>query len=150
MSDVFDPVQFADQVITESLDTKLVPIPIGSYQAVAEKFQIRQNAGKKDPTQVYVSLDITWEILDENVKAAINRDKATVTQGILIDIDNGRLAVGPGKNIGLGKLREALSLNIPGEPFSLAMIPGRMAKVTIMHEPYNGEIYSKVKTVEAL
>lgn len=150
MTDIFDPVQFAEQVVTEQMDTKLIPVPVGTYNMLLEKYTVRQNQGKQDPTKVYVSLDITWEVLDEGVKSQLSRDKVTVPQSIMLDIENGRIAVGAGKNVGLGKLRQALGLNVPGEPFSLGMIAGRMAKGTVYHDPYNGEIYSKVKSVEAI
>jgi hypothetical protein len=55
--------------------------------------------------------------------------------------------MGKGKNVGLGKLREALGLNTPGEPFSFSMITGRLAKGFVQHEVKREEIFVKIKKV---
>jgi hypothetical protein len=72
----------------------------------------------------------------------------------MLDLDpNGGLDMAEGKNVGLGRLREALGLNDPTESFSFNMLPGRMAKVRVGHreDSRDPEIkYAEVQAVVAL
>ena len=59
--------------------------------------------------------------------------------------------MGKGKNVGLGRLREAADLNVPGAPFSFAMFEGRPVKVSVKHRVVDDRIFDEVKAVaEAL
>lgn len=145
---MFDPNQFLDMQTNEALDTKVVPCPVGEYLATAEKIEV--NHGEKDGKS-WTMMNITWEIQDEGVKAFLARDKVTVRQGISLDItDAGSLDYGKGRNIGLGRLREALGQNSPGRPWTPSMIPGNMAKVSVSHridKRDNETIFADIKAV---
>lgn len=144
----FNPDQFLDMQFTETNDTKVVPVPVGEYLATAEEAKIRTWQSKTDPSKAGLALDITWEIQDEAVKQLLGRDKVTCKQGIMLDLtDSGSLDMGKGRNISLGRLREAVDLNVPGQPFAFSMIPGRMAKVKVSHRVDGEEIYSEIKAV---
>lgn len=144
----FNPEQFLDQQITETNDTKVTPVPVGDYTAVASDIKCRTWTSKTDPTQSGLALDITWEIDDASVKEFLGRDKVTVKQGIMLDVtESGGLDMGKGRNIGLGRLREALDLNVAGQPFSFSMIPGRVAKVKVSHRIAGEDIFAEVKQV---
>lgn len=148
---MFNPEQFLDMQITESNDTKTIPVPAGEYTAVAEEVKCRQWQSKQDPSKSGLTLDITWSIDDAAVKGLLGRDKVTVRQGIMLDItDSGGLDMGKGRNIGLGRLREAIGLNTPGQPFSFSMIAGRVAKVNVSHRIDGENIYAEVKGVAKL
>ena len=85
------------------------------------------------------------------MKELLGRDKVTVRQGIMLDItDSGGLDMGKGRNIGLGRLREAIGLNTPGQPFSFSMVAGRVAKVNVSHRIDGENIYAEVKGVAKL
>ncbi len=43
--------------------------------------------------------------------------------------------MGPGKNGRLGRYREALGMNVAGQPFSIRQMQGRQIKATIKHRP---------------
>ncbi len=144
---VFDPTAFIDAAVTEAMDTKTVPVPVGEYQAIVESIKTRTWVSKDDPTKSGVALDVQWEVLDENVKALLGRDKVTVKQGVMLDTTAGRLDLGKGKNISLGRLRSALGLNNPGEAFSLSMLTGRMGMVTVSHRVDGEDIYAEVRKV---
>lgn len=147
----FDPNTFLDMQVEGSNDTKLVPVPVGEYVAFAEKVDVRSWTSKKDPTKSGMTLDVTWNIDDAAVKALLDREKVTVKQGIMLDLtDAGGLDMGKGKNIGLGKLREALDLNQPGSPFGFRMIEGRAAKIVVAHRIEGDQIYTDVKGVAKL
>jgi hypothetical protein len=59
--------------------------------------------------------------------------------------EEGMLATGKGRNVLLGRLREATGLNQSGEPFAFPMLTGRPAKVQVAHRLYEGQIYAEVK-----
>ncbi len=144
----FDPSLFLDSQVTESNSTSTIPVPVGEYLAVVEKVDARQWTKKDDPTVSGIALDITYSISDANVLALLGRDKATVKQGIMLDMtDAGGIDFGKGKNVGLGRLREAVDLNVPGQPFAFSMLVGRMAKVNVAHRLYNDAIFADVKGV---
>lgn len=145
---MFSPEQFLDMQVTESNDTKTIPVPVGEYTAVAEEVKCRQWQSKKDPSMAGLALDIKWSIDDSAVKELLGRDKVTVNQGIMLDLtDSGGLDMGKGRNIGLGRLREALGLNAPGQPFSFMMVSGRVAKISVSHRIDGENIYAEVKGV---
>ena len=148
---MFNPEQFLDQQFTEANDTKLVPVPVGEYTAIAGEVKCRQWQSKADPSKSGLTLDITWEIDDSAVKELLGRDKVTVRQGIMLDLtDSGSMDMGKGRNVGLGRLREALNLNQPGQVFSFSMIPGRLAKVAVSHRIDGENIYAEVKSLARL
>jgi hypothetical protein len=69
-----------------------------------------------------------------------------VPQDVMLDLtDSGQLDMAKGRNVRLGRLREALDLNAPGRPFSFAMIQGRMAKVKVGHRVDGEDIYAEVR-----
>ncbi len=105
----------------------------------------------KDGTQSGVALDIFWLVEDANVKQYLNREEVTVKQGLMLDLtDAGNLDMSKGKNIGLGRLREAVGKNDPSEKFSFAMLPGLSAKISVTHRISGEDTFSEVKGVAKL
>ena len=147
---MFNPEEFLDQQVTEANATKIIPVPVGEYPAIIKSIKPRAWAKKDDPTVNGVALDIVWSIEDADVKAALARDEVNCKQGIMLDTDDsGKLATGAGDNVGLGRLREALGLNVPGEAFSFNMLIGRSALVAVTHRANGEEVYSEVSRVAA-
>lgn len=145
---MFNPDQFLDMQVTESNDTKLTPVPVGEYVGVITDVKCRQWQSKNDPSKSGLALDLLYEIDDAAVKELLGRDKVTVKQGVMLDLtDAGGLDMGKGKNVGLGRLREATNLNTPGEPFAFSMLNGRIAKVSISHRIHEDQIFAEVKAV---
>ena len=145
---MFNPEQFLDTTLTESNDTKTIPVPVGEYTAVVEDVKCRQWTSKKDPSQSGITLEVIWNIDDSAVKELLGREKVTVKQGIMLDLtDSGGMDMGKGRNVGLGRLREALDLNTPGQPFSFSMLSGRLAKVSVSHRVVDDSIFAEVKAV---
>ena len=148
---MFSPEQFLDMQTTEANDTKLIPVPVGEYVAVIDEVKARSWKKKDDPSVGGLALDIVWAIDDEGVKSLLGRDKVTVKQGIMLDLtESGGLDMGKGKNVNLGKLREATGLNVPGQPFAASMLGGRLAKIRVEHRVDGDTIYSDVKAVTKL
>jgi hypothetical protein len=149
----FDVDSFLNSTVSGANDTKLIPCPVGEYMGIISKVQPRQWQSK-DGTTTGVALDVTWIIEDAGVKQLCNREEVQVRQGIMLDINpNGALDMGAGKNIGLGRLREAVGKNSPGEAFSFAMLPGLMAKVNVTHRPDErnpGDVFAEIRAVAKL
>ena len=149
----FDAEQFMNQEFSEANDTKSIPCPEGDYLGLTESAELRSWVSKKDPSKSGLTLDIAWIVEDEGVKQELNRDKVVVRQGIMLDLTpEGNLDMGKGKNIQLGKLREALGLNVAGQPFSFNMIPGHTARISVKHDDpdQNDNIFAKVRAVAPL
>jgi hypothetical protein len=145
---MFDPSQFLDTQLTETNDTKVTPVPEGEYTAVVKEITSRTWSSKSDPTKSGVTLDLIWSLDDSNVRQLLGRDEVTVKQGVMLDLtDAGGLDMGKGRNVGLGRLREAFDLNKPGVPFSPSMFAGRVAKVSVKHRIVDENIYAEVKAV---
>lgn len=147
---MFNPDIFLQSSVTEANDTKKVPCPPGEYTAVAEKVDARQWQSK-DGLKSGIALDITWSIDDPAVKEVTGRENVQVRQGLMLDLlESGGLDMGKGKNVALGRVREATGLNVPGQPFSPTMIQGRAAKVTVSNRVDGEDIYDEIKKVAAL
>jgi hypothetical protein len=102
----------------------------------------------KDGTQSGVALDVYWLVEDQDVKQLLGRETVSVKQGIMLDLTpQGALDMSKGKNIALGRLREAVNLNQAGQPFSFHQLPGQMARVSITHRIDGEETYTQVKGV---
>lgn len=144
----FDPNTFLNTIYEEANDTKITPCPVGEYLAVASKVEPKSWASR-DGSKSGVKLEILWEIDDANVKQLLGRDKVTSRQNIMLDLNEAGtgLDLGKGKNVGLGRLREALDLNTPGQSFAFSMIEGRLAKVMVSHRVDGEDIYDEVKKV---
>lgn len=148
---MFDPDQFLGMQVTGSNDTKSIPVPVGEYTAIIEEVKVRSWTAKDDPTKSGLALDLLWEIDDQAVRDELGRDKVVCKQGIMLDLtDAGTLDMGKGKNLGLGRLREATGLNDLSSSFSFSMLPGRMGKVSVSHRVNGEDIFAEIKRVAAV
>lgn len=150
----FDPAAFLDATLTESNSLVTVPIPVGEHLAVIEKVSTRAWQGKQDPSKSGIALDVQYIIDSPAVKEVLGRDKVTVTQGLMLDLtESGSLDMGKGKNVQLGRLRDACGLNVAGAPFNFRMLEGKPVKVVIGHRPSDrpsdppGTVFSDVNGV---
>lgn len=145
---MFDADSFLHLQVTESNDTKRVPVPVGEYLGIVSDVKVRPWQSKTDSTKAGLALDITWDLDDQNLKSTLGRDKVTLRQGIMLDLtEAGGLDMGKGKNINLGRVRTAVGLNQAGQPFAFSMLPGRMAKVAVSHRVDGEDVYDEVKSV---
>lgn len=143
----FDANAFLDSAISGSNDTKVIPVPVGEYMGIIEKVSPRQWQSK-DGTSSGVALDVIWLVEDANVKQYLGRDTVTCKQGIMLDLTpSGAVDNSKGKNIGLGRLREAVGKNNEGEQFSFSMLPGLSAKISVSHRIQGEDTYAEVKGV---
>ena len=143
----FDPNTFLSATYDEANDTKTIPVPAGEYLALAEKVDVKAWS-TKDGSKSGVKLEIVWDIQNEEVKSLLGRDKVTSRQQIMLDTtEAGGLDFSKGKNVALGRLREATGTNVAGEPFGFPMLQGRMATVVVSHRIDGEDIYDEIKKV---
>lgn len=136
----FDPMSFLAATTTEAL-VKRPPIPPGVYIATIGEIKAQEFQGKKDPTAVYLAIDLPLEISpDMNPGVTGLEEKVTVRDRIMLDRnESGMIDWGKGKNGKLRMYREALGMNVAGEPFNIMMMQHRQVKVNMQHRAGEGD-----------
>lgn len=144
---MFDEDAFMSSTSEGEMSTEMIPVPVGEYQAVVKKVATRSGSSEKGDWAV---LDVTWSIDDAEVTAVTGMDSPSVRQSIFLDVsESGGLDLGKGKNVGLGRLREALGQNT-GAAWSPSMLEGNVATVMVEHRLYEGRTFADVKNVSAI
>lgn len=145
----FDMEQFMNTTLEGVNSTEVPQLQPGEYIGVLGKPKGDEIQGRKDPSKTYLKLSVPVSIdVPADQRETVGRDKTTVTYDLMLDrTPSGGIDMGQGKNVGLGRLREATDLNKPGTSFSFAMLEGRPVKVRIEHELYNGKAFAKVRAV---
>jgi hypothetical protein len=150
MSDTFNADDFMNETIEGAMDTEFKVIPPGEYlaQLADEQPDLIRHGTSEKTGQVWKGVRLVWNVLDDKVKADLDRETVSVRQEFFLDLDeDSKLALGAGKNVRLGKLRDALGLN--QGPFNFNMLKGAgPARIKVGHEKAkNGETYAKVTSV---
>lgn len=155
----FNPELFLNATVDESNSTELLAVPEGEYTAVTDpitadsirSYDIRKGdrAGQKG-----YALDLNWSINDDTgaLKEYLGR-APKARQSVMLDLtQDGGLEFGKGRNVGLGRLREALNQNLTGRPWSFAMIGGQVAKIKVKHrlDTATGKTYVEVADVSKI
>lgn len=140
---MFDPDTFASTPVEGELDTKFTPVPPNEYTAAITKYDFRT---PKDS----VIMDVYWSVDDEEAKEATGMEEPTVRQSVFLDVTSeGGLDMGKGKNIQLGRLREALGQNGP-DPWTPDMLVGAVARIKVEHSQHNGNTHANVTSVSKI
>ncbi len=143
--------QFLQTTTAEVLDDRLDPCPAGEWRAQAGAPEIKDftyKSGDREGQQGF-RMVIRWEILDEEVMEQLDREKVTVQQSVLLDLNETQdgLDFGKGKNIGLGQIRTALGQNEPGADWSPAMIESGIAVIKVSNDVYKDNLQANVDSV---
>lgn len=126
----FNPDSFMNASVTDANDTQYVPVPEGEFQATVDKVEAKV-VGQDTPRPI---INVTWKTSDPAAQNVTGRAENSVRQTIWLDVtESGGLDFGKGKNIGLGKLREALGQNKPGQSWAPGMLVGGVAKIKVKH-----------------
>ncbi len=148
----FDPSKFMTQEFNQANDTKFVNCPAGEWTGVTGEPKIVDGVSNKDGRTFY-KLEIPVMIEDPRVTSETGRTPTNVRYETFLDMtDGGSIDMGKGKNIGLGKIREATGNNKPGVNFSIPNLGGKMVKVLVAHEADKNKpdvVYERVKAVTA-
>ena len=154
----FDPASFLMQETSDQMDTQFVLIPAGEYPAMIKTVEARQQQNPNDPAVLWTILDVTYAIDDAGVREETGLPEPTIRQSIFLDLneegeDIGKVSSAKGKNVNLGRLREAVGLNQPGQAFSFGALVGQACVVAVKHTPDKKDpeiTYANVNKVAAL
>lgn len=139
MSGMFDPDSFMSGTVEGGNSTEYTPIPEGEYNAVIEKAEARTTPKGTPLIEVNFKLD---------APGVADADGRSARYTVWLDVtESGSLDMGKGKNVALGRLREAVKQNGPGA-WNPGMLLGAVARVNIKHRVADdGATYADVKGI---
>src|SRR6478735_2962768 len=117
----FNPQAFMEATIQGALDTRRVPCPQGDFPGVIEKIEPKSGENKQGERvgQTWAALEVTYKLEHPEITSVTGLPFALSRQCVMIDItDEGGMDRSKGKNIRVGKLREACNENDAGKPFA--------------------------------
>lgn len=124
----FDPNSFLNTEVNEANATAYTPVPEGEYPASIKKLTPRVL------TDGRAVIDVSMVIDDADVREETGMAEPLVRYTLWLDLtDSGTLDFGKGKNVGLGRLRDALGQNISGKPWQPGMLIGGVCKAKVTH-----------------
>lgn len=147
---IFNASSFLDSTTTEA-NTRLPPLPPGDYLGVIENLEQAAWASK-DGSKAGTKFNVQLSLDPASNPAAASGGfppSLRVPDSIMLDVtaDGKSLDNSQGKNGRLRQYREALGLNVPGQPFAPRMMIGRQLRVKISHREYQGELFNNVDGV---
>ena len=143
----FDNEEILNMSTEGEMETSMPPVPEGEWPGYIDGLGTRSGTSEKGND--WAALDVTWKITDTSVAEEVGIDEPQVRQTVFLDFDDsGNLALGPGKNLQLGRLREAVGQNGPGS-WSIGQLEGATGICRVEHREYNGRIFADVKSVAA-
>ena len=143
---VFDPTQFLEVTIDSPFEDR-IPLPIGEYTAMVGQIGARSWQSKDGPKS-----GVAWDIpLVVDVPPEVQQEcncgpTLKITDSAMLDINesgNG-FDFGPGKNRVLKDYREATDTNKRGDKFGAKVLQGKVIKVRIAHDLWEGRIREKI------
>lgn len=147
---MFDPSTFLDATL-EAPTEKRPPLPVGDYTAIVGEVKARAWQGRTDPTKSGIAWDIPLTIeIPAEVQSQLGLQQPTITlqDSIMLDLtEGGTIDNSPGKNRRLRVYREAVDLNKAGDSFSARKMQGKVVKVKISHDVYEGSPVEKIAGV---
>lgn len=154
---VFDPNVFLDAQVDE-INEKREVIPVdnpdsddGLYMAVIGEIKTDSGTiGKGDNIgQPWISMIIPLKLQfgAEVQKLGLPAEFQLTDRAFLDLTSEGSLDNSKGKNRQQRVYRDATGLNVPGEPFAWRMLEGRIVKVKLAHELYDGNIVERVNQI---
>lgn len=144
---LFSPEALLNAKFESANATRRDPLPpADAVIAQITKLDFANGESERGP---WYKLNVTLSISDAEYLAQAQRDAASITYGIMLDMtETGTFAMGPNKNVQLGKLREATGTNQPGK--GLNDMIGQYVRAKIGHRPDKTDpsiVYDEVKGV---
>ena len=157
MTSAFDPSVFLDVEQTEVNERRpLLPVENpadsnGCYMAVIGELKhsggIMEKGDKVGQPWASVVIPLRIQVPPEVQTLGLNPE-LTVTDRAFIDLTpQGGIDNSKGKNRRQKDYRDALGMNVPGEPFSWRRVQGRPVKVKIKHREYQGILSEEVTVI---
>lgn len=148
---LFNPEAFMSASISEAMDTRLQPCPVGEWGATISKVDVRGGESEKTESGIWAAYNVTWDINDPEAKRLAGREKLSSRQTVFLDLTaDGTIDMAKGRNIRLGKLRDAIGQNQPGMAWNPMMMVGHSAVVKVDHRPDQNDssiMYDEVTAV---
>lgn len=146
MTQVFDPNMFLDITVDSPFEDR-IPLPIGEYTAMVGQIAAR-SWQSKDGTKSGVAWDIPLVIdVPSEVQQQCNCGPTLkITDSAMLDINESGQGfdMGPGRNRVLKDYREATDTNRPGDKFGAKVLQGKVIKVKITHDLWEGRVREKI------
>ena len=139
---LFNAEDFMSQTTEDEMDTHVIPIPENEYSpAIIGKVAPSSGVSDKGP---WACLDVFWGIENAELSNKLGREKLISKQRLFLDVDEtGRLMVGTGQNVQLGRLREAVGQNGP-RPWSPSRLVCQAGTVLAENYLYEGATSDRV------
>ncbi len=144
----FDVQSFMQTIVDRSTSTQYVnPPDLDDAIGIVKKTD--GHTFTKDGGTEQVVLDVTFDIIDPRAVAKTGRESGNLARySVFLDLVGGALDMGEGKNVKLGKLREAVQQNIPGQPWAPSMLEGKTCRCKLVNRKSDdGAEYCDVKAV---
>lgn len=148
---MFDAETLLNSDVQGAASTEYVAIPEGEYVGIINKIDAKSVTSKKDGKE-YNFFEVTYIVDDEKVREITGMDEPRARQSMILDFtDAGTLDLGKGKNVPLGRLRDACNQNDPSKSWNFQMLVGQAVKVNVKHRiTDDGATYAEVKQVARL
>lgn len=145
---MFDPDDFLNSSASGEMSTQVEPIPEDDHLAVIDKVEPKEIETKNGPRLI---LNVFWAIDNPELAERLGRNNLSVRQTIWLDMtEDGHLDISRGKNVGLGRLREAVGQNT-GKAWKPADLVGAgPCMIRVTHDVQDdGTVYTNVSRVAA-
>ena len=149
----FDQDLFLSTGVEAEFQTEYPLVPVAEYPAVIDKLNAKMIEPSSPDKSTFHLLEIMWSLQDDSgdLEKITGLKKNIVRQTVFLDVtESGQLALGTGKNVGLGRLRDAVGQNQPGRPWSPSMLVGAVAQVYVAHDHGQDVPRAVVKRVKPL
>lgn len=121
---IFNPEVLMNCVTETQMSTFIPPWPEGEWVVSIAKIDF------KNPKENMVLMELTLETIDPDVVSVTGIDPSQVRYAVFLDLTpSGMLDDTEGKNIGVGKIREAVGQNVAGVPWSPSLLAGQQFRV---------------------
>ncbi len=150
---MFDPNAFAEGAVDAPMSTTPPVCPEGEYvfmldsdPAMLVPKELKGTSGRTGKDYHFWQLPLMAICQDSAVKEKMKRDTLKVRCFINLDLDDGgRPETGEGKNVALGRLREALGQNKPGwKPKDLLGAGPFIGRVKHTQGKNPGDVYADI------
>lgn len=147
---MFNPDDFLNSTVTGVLATRRPPIPeIEEATLIIKDLKARMTGGD-NPQPV---LDVTMTVDEQSARDATGMAEPSVRYGCWLDLTpEGDLDMGEGKNVQLGRLREAVGQNVEGQGWQPSMLLGQVLRGKITQRPDKNDpetIYNDIAAIKA-
>lgn len=144
---MFNAQQFIKSTVSGASSTRYAVIPEGDYSLMldqrnldVEKWFTEQTASKgPNAGNTFITCEVPVEIVDQTLRDKMGQEHVYSRYRFIVDTNAaGEIDMSEGKNVKLGRLREALNQNdknVPWDPSMLAQASSVMFKGHLKHSP---------------